>query len=292
MADLNYNGLGPGMAGERHPQGDSRTSRFINILGGVISIGLIVGLGAWSYKLLVRDVTGVPVVRAMEGPMRVAPEDPGGERAAHQGLAVNRIAAVGDAAPPPERIVLAPRSVDLAAEDLTQAALQLAPELTAAPRPRASAVEAAELSATTAVMMADLGDAPLAEVIPASVPGVSRSLRPRPRPEGDANVAVAISSETPPLATEIDAESLLPGTWLVQFAAPNTVDEARSYWAGLEGRFSSLMAGKSRVIEKATTGGDTFYRLRAEGFVDLADARRFCAAFVAEDADCIPVVVR
>ena len=49
---------------------------------------------------------------------------------------------------------------------------------------------------------------------------------------------------------------------------------------------------KRRVIEKATSGGRTFYRLRAEGFADLPDARRFCAALVAEKADCIPVVTR
>lgn len=294
MADLDYNGLGPDMADTWQPQAGGYAGRFLNILGGVLSVGLIVGLGIWSYKLLVRDVNGVPVVRAMEGPMRVAPEDPGGERAAHQGLAVNRIAAVGDAAPPAERIVLAPRSVDLEPEDLAQAHLRLAPTMTSAPRPRASAIETAELSATTAVMMADMDVTQLLDVIPASVPGVARSPRPRPRPlpEGDTNIAVPAASDAVPVAAEIEPDSLMPGTWLVQFSAPNTIEDARSYWAALEGRFGSLMAGKSRVIEKATTGGDTFYRLRAEGFLDLADARRFCAAFVAEDADCIPVVVR
>nr|MCW1951240.1 SPOR domain-containing protein [Octadecabacter sp.] len=32
--------------------------------------------------------------------------------------------------------------------------------------------------------------------------------------------------------------------------------------------------------------------LRATGFSDLSDARRFCAAMSAEGAACIPVVVR
>jgi hypothetical protein len=35
-----------------------------------------------------------------------------------------------------------------------------------------------------------------------------------------------------------------------------------------------------------------FYRLRAHGFADLSDARRFCAAFVAQNVDCIPVLNR
>ena len=37
----------------------------------------------------------------------------------------------------------------------------------------------------------------------------------------------------------------------------------------------------------ATSGGRTFYRLRAMGFEDLSDARRFCSALVAENAECM-----
>ena len=46
------------------------------------------------------------------------------------------------------------------------------------------------------------------------------------------------------------------------------------------------------MIQKAQSGGRTFYRLRAHGFEDLADARRFCALLVAEGPDCIPVVTK
>ncbi len=301
MAGIDYQGYAPDMS--FHAGG--RAGRFLNIMGGVVSLALIGGLGWWSWELLVRDVTGVPVVRALDGPMRVLPEDPGGDRAAHQGLAVNRIAAEGEAAPPPERIVLAPRSADLTPEDLPQAALRLTPGLTAAPPPR-SAVEEAVLDATSEVMAAsaDLEDGVLPEIIPASVPGVSRSLRPPPRPAGlvrpVAAVAAAadVTAPTPAAVVstaaivEKDPATIPPDTWLVQFAAPNTAEEARAHWAMLAGRFGSLMAGKALVIEQGASGADTFYRVRAEGFTDLADARRFCAALVAEDADCIPVMMQ
>ena len=56
--------------------------------------------------------------------------------------------------------------------------------------------------------------------------------------------------------------------------------------------YESSLEGKSRVVQKATSGGRGFYRLRAMGFNDIADARRFCSALVAENADCIPVVMR
>ena len=86
----------------------------INVTGGIVSIVLVAGLVAWGWQLLVRDVSGVPVVEALEGPMRIEPEDPGGAQASHQGLAVNRIAEGQEAAPAADSIVLAPPPVELA----------------------------------------------------------------------------------------------------------------------------------------------------------------------------------
>jgi hypothetical protein len=302
MADLEFDGFGPDMAdGGRYSAVSDRIGRLMNVAGAAMSIALIGGLGYWGYELMVRDVTGIPVVRALEGPMRVQPDDPGGDRTAHQGLAVNRIAAEGDAAPPPEEIVLAPRSADLATEDLPQSSLggtaELIPASAVAPPPRpVDPVEAAILAAATGVMLAEaeMSGEGLIDIIPASTPGPSRSLRPRLRPEGFvlASLTVAETLPAPVAASEVDAATLAPGTRLVQFGAFDSPDEAREAWAVLGGRFGPLMADKGLVIEEAANGGHTFYRLRAAGFDDLADARRFCAAFVAERNDCIPVLTR
>ena len=107
MADLDYTDY---RDESDVPLGASVTA-FLNWAGAALSLALIAGLGVWGYQLLVRDVSGVPVVRALEGPMRIAPEDPGGARAAYQGLAVNEIAAEGTAAEPADLVVLA-RSAD------------------------------------------------------------------------------------------------------------------------------------------------------------------------------------
>ena len=61
------------------PGWGERLSRLAGLAGALTSVALIAGLAIWGYRLAVRDVTGVPVIRAMEGPMRVAPEDPGGQ---------------------------------------------------------------------------------------------------------------------------------------------------------------------------------------------------------------------
>nr|MDJ0820720.1 SPOR domain-containing protein [Paracoccaceae bacterium] len=111
----------------------SRTATLTNLAGAVISLALLVGVGVWGYKLLVRDVSGIPVVQAMEGPMRVAPEDPGGRLADHQGLAVNRVVGAGGTEPPAERLVLAPRPAGLASEDVALGTIR--PTARAAPQP-------------------------------------------------------------------------------------------------------------------------------------------------------------
>jgi hypothetical protein len=97
---------------------------------------------------------------------------------------------------------------------------------------------------------------------------------------------------TPATVTELAADSLPKGTRLVQLGAFDTPQTARAQWDTLNGRFGAYLDGKSRVIQEASSGGRTFYRLRAHGFEDIADARRFCSALVAENADCIPVVTR
>ena len=67
---------------------------------------------------------------------------------------------------------------------------------------------------------------------------------------------------------------------------------AQSEWVRLTEQFEDYLGSKTRVIQKATSGGREFYRLRAMGFADLSDARRLCSALKAEQADCIPVVAR
>ncbi|MFC3180392.1 SPOR domain-containing protein [Cypionkella sinensis] len=119
MADVDFDEFDGGYAehdlGSGAAQGRART--MINMAGAVCSVALVIGLGVWGYKLAVRDVSGIPVVRALEGPLRIASENPGGEVASHQGLSVNAVAAAGTARPLPDKLILAPKEVTLAPED-------------------------------------------------------------------------------------------------------------------------------------------------------------------------------
>lgn len=319
----------------------------INILGAVASLALVAGVGIWGYKLIVRDVSGVPVVRALQGPMRVQPADPGGRQADHQGLAVNAVAAQGTAAPPADRLMLAPRPVELADEDAPMGQTAVMPVSvnadvgdleTMTPDQQTAAVEAyqagsvealaalltagvkpltgtANTNGTPEMLGADDDTAATADAVdpetaasPVIVPvlqgpGLTRSLRPMSRParavissannEDGAVLAEAISSAVQTVASlDVDADSLPIGTRLAQLGAYDTPDIARGEWDKLNARFEEVMDNKKRVIQMASSGGRTFYRLRAMGFDDMNDARRFCSALMAENADCIPVTTR
>ena len=336
---------GQAEAGQPGQGGVSLTS----LAGAVLSLGLLAGVGVWGYELAMRDVTGVPVVRALEGPMRVQPEDPGGMAAEHLGLAVNEVAAEGGATSAADRLTLAPQVTELAPEDQpadpsANAIVEAAPlpVPNAEPEDLAAASDQAVLAAleegdavAAALALAEavtegvvpLGEAPQTEApvapaadptpdpapdvqsdrIAASIPGVKRSPRPTRRPAGlaaaaavtiaaraDANPATApLTGAQPAVVTnEIDPASLNVGTRLVQLGAFDSPEIARAEWDKLTVRFADYMGDKARVIEQAQSGGKTFYRLRAHGFADLSDARRFCSVLMADKAACIPVVTR
>jgi len=194
--------------------------------GAVVFVGLIATMGIWAYRLGTRDAAEVPIIRAMEGPARIQPEDPGGDRAAHQGLEVNTVLS-GEPAPVPRA---APAAEDLAAETLLaeedapraelpeRAELQEpqpgdleaeaaagapgfvgpAPDLRTAAEARAedgAAPAAAESAVAAAVAMAVAeaeASSDAAEEEPASA-----SLRPRSRPEGRTTTrTAAVAPET------------------------------------------------------------------------------------------------
>lgn len=316
MAEADY-----GAHGAAEPKGYTLgAGTFINVLGGIVSLGLIVGVLFWGYQIIARDVSGVPVVQALDGPMRVAPEEPGGLPADHQGLAVNEVTADGVASAPRDRLVLAPPPLSLIEEDAPQSVVaamtipeEIEPLVEVEPPVAEEAPANAEESPEVDVVTLDPAGEPdmqklleelvqparpiepveevedervasLAPVVPENA--LARSLRPQVRP--------ALLNTTPePVASpsiDLDPADIPEGTRLVQLGAFDSAEVARSEWQRLDDRFGDYMAGKQRVVMQATKAGRTFYRLRAHGFDDVADARRFCSALVAQDAACIPVV--
>ncbi|MDP2086086.1 MAG: SPOR domain-containing protein [Gemmobacter sp.] len=296
MAEANYDAFVAG------PTRGARMAKLVNIAGALTTVAVVVSVSVWAYRLAVRDAHGVPVIQAMQGPIRIAPEDPGGKVAAHVGLSVNRIAADGTAGEVPDRILLAEPPIDLESDD--------APGIgAAAPR----AVSEAESMARTLALADELARQVAAETAPAPESGetlaadaaavtqgvVQRTVRPMPRPaRGDALIAASLSNTTTLSApatvgpAEVAPESLPPGTRLAQIGAYDDAETARREWDRAATRHAALFEGKARVIQPATSVGRTFYRLRVQGFATEDDSRRFCSAIESGDLRCIPVTTR
>ncbi|WP_370206503.1 SPOR domain-containing protein [Pararhodobacter marinus] len=326
-----HGGSGSGGGASMPPPGGGRNRavRAVNVIGALLSVALVVGVGVWSYRLMVRDVTGVPVIRALAGPIRTSPDDPGGRQANYQGLAVNAVAAQSDSegsaeialAPPPASLA----DEDRAGEELTGRQVQSGSAPITAPDAVGAAIAQAMSDAPPATVQTAAARAEPLDLVPASVPGVSRS--PVPRARNAQAVAQAASRPAQPVAapeptqvasqnggagdqqaeallqelvtrlsapdvTDIDPDSLTPGTRLVQLGIYQDEDSARRAWDSINQRFPAFLEDRGRVVEAATSGGRVFYRLRAAGFADEPEARRFCSMLIAENLDCIPTLIR
>ena len=289
----------------------SRFSRVLNWAGAILSVALIAALCLWGYRLATRDVSDVPVVRASQGPMRVAPDDPGGKTAEHQGLAVNRVAAGGGVAAPAERLVLAPRPEGLADEDLPVSELRPNGETDRSPVSEYDSVSGAPDAAVIGVSaghaaaagnpMSMAGLTPVGEDTllddPTQEPrgGLARSPVPLPRPAVDLvaqSVARAVAQSVESRSVEVNPSSFPVGTPLAQFGAYDSPEIAHSEWARLTERFPEFLRGRNWFVEETVSGGRSFFRLRTSGFDSLNDSRRFCSLFTVEGQDCVAVQSR
>ncbi|SFX06119.1 Cell division protein DamX, binds to the septal ring, contains C-terminal SPOR domain [Paracoccus pantotrophus] len=323
-----------------------RITRLTHYLGALVSVGLIVILAVWGYKLVVRDVSGVPVIRAIEGEARTAPDNPGGELTQRTGLAVNTVAAGAETAAV-DRVAIAPAATPLDSQDVPMGELGATAQEPSHPieaplidetarviaRPDGETLAqpdaAAESVASAVISDAPAADAPvneavtdlagnetrdmaittaLAEAGAQAVPGaIAQSPRPAPRPRRVAAAAPAVASDAAPAraaaesrpaaAPETPAPAPAPaqvasGAPLVQIGAFDSDALARGEWNRVSGKFGALFAGKGMVVQEHKANGRSFWRLRAAGFESRDEARRFCAALIAEGVDCIPAMAK
>ncbi|MBD0864895.1 MAG: SPOR domain-containing protein, partial [Rhodobacteraceae bacterium] len=206
-----------------------------NLVAAAVSLLLIIGVGVWSYKLIMRDVRGIPIVRAVEGPMRVQPEHPGGQPVDHQGLAVNEVVAQGTVAVPADRLILAPRPVLLLDEDQPSEQLD---KVTVATNflPDTQAVDPAEaviISNTIPVVFHSGSIGASVDALsngvasldppPGTKPhivveglGHKQSVRPLARPASLVKPVFARTVEVPAATLEVEPTTLPAGTNLIQ----------------------------------------------------------------------------
>ncbi|QPM89454.1 SPOR domain-containing protein [Pseudooceanicola algae] len=306
--------------GRYQPVETASFGKIVTWVGGILSVAMVAGVVFWGYKMVMRDVSGVPVVRAMAGDVRRMPEDAGGQTADFQGLAVNRVAAGEGADGAADRVSLAPEPQRLGQEGMTERELAVALRIKQDAAPTGGAdlgrddsaalaslvIEGAENTPRNAPLTEDYVDAAPEELVEAALPESdgagtptavaaigAYSVRPRMRPTDLAEVrAAAIASPPAPVQSFVASADVPMGTQLAQLGSFGSEEIAQQEWTRLSRKFDIYLDGKQRVIQRAEVGGRIYYRLRAMGFASLGDTERFCAALVASNADCIAVVTR
>lgn len=290
------------------------------LAGAAVFLGLVAALGLWSWRLGTRDAGEVPIIRAMEGPARVEPADPGGARAAHQGLEVNAVLAGKPAQVAPEAAKVEAPVVALAGEDAAQGELVLSAPAAMAERVAAESGELPmpvpeEADATLALLGPDANgpDAPAADApapilgdaaIAAVEPEATAAAGPRPmnrpanlvvarsRPAAARATAAKVVEPGPAPAAAHEVSGLQRGTRLVQLGAFDSEAITRRAWDQLVAKNPDLLASKSLYIERTTANARVFYRLRVAGFTNTDQTREMCEALRARGIDCIPVTLQ
>ena len=279
--------------------------------GAALSLFLLAGAIGWSYQLIVRDVNQIPIVRAQLGPLRVAPDNPGGLTAANQGLSVTQLA-VNEKPLLSNEIYLAP-----AAEILNEENLELKVIEEYESNKVDGAFEIKEVNAENSMNLEALPDQKEVDSRSNDLGVLSKAAFSQKKIEIENAVSLALSITNDPdkslswlrpkirpvgfyrngniTEDQIVSNEPMPklpiGSAVVQLGAFDSKSLAESEWQRFEKILGSILIPKKMVVQKAESGGKIFYRLRASGFSDISDARQFCTA-ISDKVACIPVVTR
>jgi septal ring-binding cell division protein DamX len=250
---------------------DAGTRQLAMIAGGIGAV-LVVVVGGWS--LLGHRQSGIPVIMAPSGPVRVKPVDPGG-------LKVMGTQPIGplengaqSLAPGPE----APRPEALQAE--MGGGTSDAGTGTAAGGSSGPATEAAKPPVLPAPH----------EVAPAVVPAAPSAPAVVPPPARPPAVAAPAASGTERSSADTATPALqhAEGRYAVQLAALDSQAAAETEWARLTRQAPDLLKDRSPVVTETSRDGKRFFRLRTGGFATIAAANSFCSTLRARGVACTP----
>ena len=261
----------------------------------------------------------IPVVRAVAGPVKVRPDDPGGKQIPNQDVLVygrfqgddgtTKETKVERLLPPPETPMPKPRSNSLKTEPKPSTATEAAippPRLTLRAKSKETAkvpteddVAAIELPPTPSPPAAPAAAAPAKEtaVIPEQSPAIPAKLV-----ETAAQAAMKTSPSVPKATTKsaksvmqpAQAETSLARTaarsvYRAQLAAARSADAAEREWVRLRAKNLDLLGNLELTITKADLGAKkgVFYRLQVGPLSDEKKVRELCSALAKRQVGCL-----
>lgn len=258
-----------------------------------IALGAVVafGIGIWfAYDQGVkRGASGAPpLIRADQGPTKVAPENPGGMQVPNQDKQIYERLPGGQTAnnggtekllPPPERPNAAPTTPGTG------------PAVTVPTRPAQTVPGQSPQAGNT---VPNRTDAPAPTPVPtqpqAAAPGQPQPITPPPAqtPAQQRSAAAPAAPAAPAAAPTVTATP--GGSAKIQLASLKDQAAATATWNALQKKFPAELGGLQPSYEKVEIADKgTFIRLQAGPLKDRAAAQAACSALSAKNQGCIVV---
>ena len=274
-------------------------------LGGFLFGDRLIGMGS--------EMTGqVPTVHAAQGPIKVRPENPGGQEIPFRDYDINNrmkgeeaSTRVENLLPPPEQAKAPPHAAPAPAAGGAQApqgaarSEALLPETPPAPAPQpvakapvpkaVPAPQAAEVPPSKAGSQGPLQLVPKAPTAPAAEqvaapPPPAPEVKPAPAP------AQPQTAKTVPQVAPQTAPARVSAGWQVQLAAARDIKAAQAEGERLKTKHSDLLGSLRVTVMQADLGAKgVFYRIRLGPAKDQDHARALCAQLSKRGQGCLAV---
>lgn len=281
-------GMGPIRPQRRGFNPESR--RLLLFFGGVITVvAALAGIATFTGH----HHGGIPVISADPRPYREKPADPGGlkidagESDVFSGDADNANAKLAPAAEAPDPSAFRSAEQPVARTSTTAGAPIVAP-VASPPIPTATATAPVQPAAEPqgkAIVASTQATQPM----PATKPPVIQTLA-KPAPAKPAVLAAATPAAPKPAPAAPVAQSAgnnaqTGGRSMIQLAAVGSEDAAKEEWQRLLHRFPDL-ARHQPAFSHIERDGKTYWRVRATGFADAAQAHAFCEQVRGKGGGC------
>lgn len=289
---------------------------------GAIALG---GALAFAYKQSGGGISGdTPVITADNRPVKEAPDSPGGKEFPHKNKLIYDRLTNGDT-PESERLVprqedvavpaLPPASAtaglpapvattDLANPDTTQSVdggeeggPRKVKTMVVRPDGSVEAPAAADAAAAAAGAVEGAANAAAAEAGQAAnqAAGQAANMMPVPIPDGPVPMAAPAAPAAAPQQVAATAPAAAPAAaapsqYVVQVGAHKSQTEALAIYADIQQKNPKLLGNYPPLVQKASVGGGTMYRLRVGPIASKSEAYKLCGELKTQGTDCFVAV--
>lgn len=257
---------------------------------------------AWySYNAGVKEGSeGAAPLLKPKGPMKVAPENPGGTQIRHKDITIyqslqdeQKESKVERILPPPERPLTPPAASPAPENSRVRSADTVpgkTPAETAPPAPRADETPSARSlippsAPPTAPEQPRVALAPP----PTATPEAPKAPTPAPAPAEKTVKDVQPAPVKPAPVPEKKVAAIPRGAYKVQIGSVSSEDQAGRLWNIQSGKSGGLLTQLSMHVERTVIKGKAYYRIQA-GPLDSADsARKLCSQLKQRQVGCFVV---